>query len=216
MRYISLRRAALSGFALLFSLWVCSVCVCAEQAIVIKVTSLKGAANVTKPDGTAETLTDTSKPIALPATIELAGAKGSFRISLPTVFTGKFNAISWTMRQGEMVRVSLLQNNKGVRFEYLKGTRKFYLNVNTAENLMEVVSVTGTTTVLIPQNTVTVREKDSALLTMPTNLYSSISVNPGQVSEVQFSYSPTALPPRVEGLPLVPEPERIEQSPYRP
>ena len=150
MRYTSVGGIAVIGLAVLLLLSVCSVSLPAKQVIVTKVTALKGTAKVTKPDGTSETLTDTSKPIALPATIEMLGAKGSFWISLSTApVVGKFNTVSWTMRQGETVRVSLLKGKKGVRFEYLKGARKLFLLVNNRENVLAVASVTGATSLVI-------------------------------------------------------------------
>jgi len=189
MRDVPIGRAAVVGLALLLLLSGSSVCLPAKEVIVVKVTSLKGTANVTKPDGTVETLTDTSKPIALPATIEMAGLRGSFVISLPSEVTGKFNTVSWTQRQGETVKVSLLKNNKGVRFEYLKGTRKFFVDVVNRENVLLVRSISGTTSLVILQNKVIVPEKAAALLTCPMNTLASVIMASGQVSEVELDYS---------------------------
>jgi len=255
MQYATLGRAAAFGLALLLmaSLWAVSAG--AEEPIAIKVTALKGAVNVVKPDGTTESLEDTAKPIALPATIEMVGPKGSFWISLPSAVEGKFNTISWTLQQGETVKVSLLEGGKGIRFEYLKGTRKFCLDVNNRENVLLVRSVTGTTTVVVLQNTVAVPEKGIALLTFPMNSFASVTVLPAQVSELQFSYSPedryvefmkivsqagtiqvtragvtqaviAGAPALVRPIAVIPpwdrlfvprpEPEPVEQSPYRP
>jgi len=229
MRYVSVGRVASVGLALLFLLSVCSVSFGAKPVITAKLTALQGAVNVTKADGTTETLTDTSKPIVLPATIEMVGAKGSFRISLPSVLTGKYNTVRWTMRQGVTVRVSVLKADKGIKFEYLKGTPKFYLDVNNSENVLTVRSIMGKTRVIIMRNRVTVAEKGSALLTHPLNTFASITVVPGQVSEIEFSYSPDdkyveilgavtagivqVTPP--EAIPVIP-PEIIEESPYTP
>jgi hypothetical protein len=241
MRYVLVGRASVVGLALLLFLSFCSVSSGAEQVIAAKVTTLIGAVNVTKADGTTETLKDTSKPIVLPATIEMAGAKGSFWISLPSALAGKFNSVSWTMRQGETVQVSLLKTNRGVRFEYPKGTRKFFLDANNRENVLVVRAIAKTTSVVILQNKVIVPEKDSAILTCPLNTFASVTVLPGQVSEVEFNYSPkdefiqvvgvvsqlgTVIPgpiekpigiPPVERLAIpVPAPEPIEQSPSQP
>lgn len=215
MRHVSVGGASAFGFGLLVLLYTCSVCLCAEQVPTVKVTALEGTVKVTMPDGTAETLADTSKPIALPATIEMVGPKGSFWLSLPATLEHKYNTVSWTMRQGETVRVSLLKDNRGIRFEYLAGTRKLSLLVNNKENVMVISSVTGTTSVLVSQNRVTVPEKSSALLTTPMNVFSSITVKPGQVSELEFSYSAVEVPPVELAIPVL-EPETIEQSPYQP
>jgi len=217
MRYVPVRRAALVGPALLFLLSVCVASLPAEEEeVTVKVTELVGAVKVTLPDGTTETLTDPSKPIALPATIEMLGAEGSFSISLPTALLGRFNTVGWTMKQGETVRVSLLKGKKGVRIEYLKGTRAFFLSVNNRENVLAVSSVTGATLLVIQQNTVTIPEKSSAMLTTALNVFSSVLMKPGQVSELEFSYSMIE-EPIVERLIIpIPEPETIEQSPYQP
>jgi hypothetical protein len=217
MRYVPVGRALVVGFALLVFLTACSVPFCAEQVPALKITALKGTVKVTKPDGTTETLADTSKPIELPATIEMEGEKGSFWLSLPATLENKYNTVSWTLRQGEAVRVSLLKNNKGVRFEYLKGTRNIFVLVNNRENVIRVNSVTGQTSLVVSQNRFTVPEKSSALVTTPLNVFSSVTVRPGQVSELEFSYSAFEQPIEIvpPGIPVT-EPERIEQSPYRP
>jgi hypothetical protein len=216
MRYASIGRAGVVGLALLFLLWVCPDGFAAEEEIVIKVTALEGTANVTKADGTTETLKDTSKVIALPATIEMMGPKGSFSISLPTSLTGKFNALSWTQRQGETLRISLLEHKKGVKLEYLKGERKLYVDVVNRENLLAVASVQGTTSLMLLQNRINIPEKSSVTITTPVNVFASVTLLPGQVSEIQFAYSAIEVP-FVEGLAVpVPEPETVEQSPFRP
>ena len=225
MRYVSVRRVAAVGLALLFLLSVCSVSFGAKPVITANVVALKGAVKVTKADGTTETLTDTSRPILLPATIEMVGPKASFRISLPSVLTGKYNTVRWTLRLGETVRVSVLKADKGIKFEYLKGTPKFYLDVNNSENVLTVRSIIGKTRVIIMHNRVTVAEKGSALLTHPLNTFASITVVPGQISEIEFSYSPddryvevletTAHVTPIEVIPVIP-PENIEESPYTP
>lgn len=214
MRYVPIGRAPIIGLSLLLLVSVCFVSLAAEKAekvVSAKVISLKGTIKVTKADGTEETLADTTKPIALPATIEMEGEKGSFLISLPTAISGKFNTFSWLMKKGEAVRVSLLKNNKGIRFEYLKGERNIFLDVNNREDIMVVNSVTGVTSVMVLQKKTTIPEKASILVTMPKDKFASVTVKPGQVSELEFSYS------AVERLAIpFPEPETIEQSPYLP
>jgi len=190
MRYVTVGRATAVGVALLLFLSVCSPALGAKRVIAAEVVTLRGTINVTKADGTTEVLKDRSKPIVLPATIEMVGAKGSFWISLPSRLTGKFNTLSWTMRKGETVRVSVLKSNRGVRFEYTKGTRTFFLDVNDKENVLLVRSVKGTTTFVLLQNKVTVLEEKSALLTCPMNAFALVTVLPGQVSEIEFDYSP--------------------------
>ncbi len=194
MRYVPIGRVAVVGSALLLLLSVCAVSFGAEEIVTARVVSLVGTATVTQADGTTATLSDTSKPIVLPATIEMTGPKGSFSISLkcslPSGLTDRFNTISWTMRQGESLRVSPLSSNRGVKIEYLKGTRKFFVDVNNRENLLGVKSITGGTTVVILQNRVTVPEKAAVLLTCPMNSYASVGLAPAQVSEVEFSFSP--------------------------
>jgi hypothetical protein len=190
MRYVSVGRVAGAVLTLLFLLSVCPTSSGAEeQVITAKVIGLIGTVNVTKADGTTEALTDTSKPIMLPATIEMAGKKGTFWISLPSTITGKSNTLCWSMRSGETVRVSVLENGRGVRFEYPKGTRAFYLDATNRENVLLVRAMTGTTTVVVLQNKVTVPEKDVAILTCPMNTLASVTVVPGQASEIEFSYS---------------------------
>ncbi len=190
MRYVSVGKVVAGSLAVLFLVSVCSVSFGAKEVIAARVISLAGTANVTKADGTKETLKDTSRPIALPATIEMVGPKGSFWISIPSVLEGKYNTISWTMRQGETVRVSLLGSAKGIRFEYLKGTRKFPLDVNNRENILLVRSKTGTTSVVVLQNRVVIAQGGAARLTCPMNAFASVGVAPAQVSEVEFRYSP--------------------------
>jgi len=190
MRYVAIGRVAGVGMALLLFLSICSLSPGAKEVIAAKVMSLTGTANVTKADGTTEALKDTSKPIVLPAAIEMVGPKGSFWISLPSAITGKYNTVSWSLRKGEAVRVSVLKSNRGVKFEYLKGTRKFFLDVNNRENVLLVRSVKGVTSAVMLQNRVTIAEKSSAILTAPMNAYASVRVEPGQVSELEFSYSP--------------------------
>jgi len=216
MRYVPVGRATIIGFALLVFLSACPVALCEEEVPAVKITALKGTVIVTKPDGTTETLADTSKPIVLPATIEMVGEKASFWISLPATLEEKYNTVSWTMRQGEAVRVSLLKDNKGLRFEYLKGKQSIFVLVNNRDNTMVVNSVTGMTSLVVLQNRVIVPEKSRALFTTAQNVFSSVTVKPGQVSEVEFTYSVLEQPiiPEV-GIPVF-EPEKIEQSPFNP
>jgi len=190
MRYVSVGKVVAGSLAVLLLVSVCLVSFGAKQVIAVKASSLAGTANVTKADGTKETLKDTSGPIALPATIEMVGPKGSFWLSIPSALKGKHNTISWTMRQGETLRVSLVGSAKGIRFEYLKGTRKFYLDVNNRENILLVRSKTGTTSVIVLQNRVVIAQGGAARLTCPVNAFASVTMAPAQVSEVEFRYSP--------------------------
>jgi hypothetical protein len=174
MRKVLLRGVA-GSVTLLFLLSFCSGSLCAEGAILVKLTglSLDGIATVTKADGTTETVKELSKPISLPATIEMTSGKGSFWISLPTEFRAQYNTVSWTMNRGETVRVSLLKAGTGVRVEYVKGARKMVLLLKNSENVVLVSSMTGETSVVISQNRVTVHEKSAALLTCPMGISAS-------------------------------------------
>jgi hypothetical protein len=189
MRYVAIGRAAALGLALLLSVSVCALSYGAKEVIAAKVITLQGTVKVTKADGTTETITDTTKPIVLPATIEMAGPKGAFCISVPAAVVGRYNTINWTLRDGEAVRVSLVKSQKGVKFEYIKGTRSFFVDVNNRENVLVVRAIKGKTSLVLLQNKFNIPEKDGAILTHPVNSFASMTVFPGQVSEVEFDYS---------------------------
>lgn len=220
MPHMNVRRPSIIALALLLSLSFGPVCFSAEEGtaeeILIKVTALQGEAKVTKADGTTETLTDTSKSIQVPATIEMLGPRGSFSVALPTTFSGKYDTISWTQLQGEIVRVVLLAGNKGVRFEYLKGTQKLYLNVLNRQNLLAVASVQGTTALSVLQNRISIPAASSVALTIPMNIFASVLMLPGQITEIQFAYVPIEIPFVEELVIPVTEPETVEQSPFLP
>lgn len=220
MPHMKLRRPSVVALALLLSVSFGSVCLSAEEGadeeVLIKVTALQGEAKVTKPDGSTEILTDTSKPIAVPASIEMLGPRGSFSVSLPTTFAGRYDTITWTQQQGESVNVAVLAGNKGVRFDYLKGTRRFYLNVLNRQNLLAVATVQGTTALSVLQNRISIPADSSVALTVPMNIFASVLMMPGQITEIVFAYVPIEIP-FVEEL-VIPtiEPETVEQSPFRP
>jgi hypothetical protein len=190
MRYAVIGRAATIGLALLLLSSICSLSFGAEQVIAAKVVTLMGTVNVTKADGTTEALKDTSKPIVLPATIKMAGPKASFCISLPSAMAGKFNTITWTLRDGEAMRLSVVSTKKGVKLEYLEGTRSFFADVINQENVLVVRALKGITSLIILQNKVNIPEKDAAIITHPVRSFASVIVFQGQVSEIEFSYSP--------------------------
>ncbi len=190
MRYPVIGRAATIGSLLLLLLSIGSLSFGAEEVIAVKVITLQGTVNVTKADRTTEALKDTSKPIVLPATIKMEGPKGSFSISLPSAIAGKFNTITWTLRDGEAVRLSLVSTKKGVKLEYLEGTRSFFTDVVNQENVLVVRALKGITSLIILQNKVNIPEKDAAIITHPVRSFASVMVFQGQVSEIEFSYSP--------------------------
>lgn len=189
MRYAVIGRVTKVGLALLLLSSVCSLSFGAEQVIAAEVVTLMGTVNVTKADGTTEALTDMSKPIVLPATIKMAGPKGSFCISLPSAMDGKFNTITWTLRDGEAMRLSVVSTKKGVKLEYLEGTRSFFADVINQENVLVVRALKGLTSLIILQSKVNIPEKDAAIITHPVRSFASVMVFQGQISEIEFSYS---------------------------
>lgn len=189
MRYAVIGRVTKVGLALLLLSSVCSLSFGAEQVIAAEVVTLIGTVNVTKADGTTEALTDMSKPIVLPATIKMAGPKGSFCISLPSAMDGKFNTITWTLRDGEAMRLSVVSTKKGVKLEYLEGTRSFFADVINQENVLVVRALKGLTSLIILQSKVNIPEKDAAIITHPVRSFASVMVFQGQISEIEFSYS---------------------------
>jgi len=193
MGHLRARKDVFVAAASLLLLSFFSVSLGAEEVMTANLITLLGSVKVTQADGTTVTLTDTSKPIVLPATIEMLGPKGSFSISFKcsaeSGLTDKFNTMRWTMRQGETVRISPLANNRGVKFEYVKGTRPFYLDVNNRENVLTVRSISGAVSVVLLQNKVSIPQSAAARITSPMNTFASVGVGPAQVSEIEFGYS---------------------------